>query len=60
MKISLFNYSMLSYISPITNSLPYISIEEILIQPISLNPQTRLGFKYHPTQEYFRQIYHYL
>ena len=58
-KISLFNCSMLGYISPIIASLP-ISIEEILVQPISLNPHTRLDFKHHPTQEYFRQIYHYL
>ena len=58
-KISLFNYSMLGYFSPITTSLP-ISIEEILVQTISLNPHTRLDFKHHPTQEYFRQIYHYL
>ena len=43
--------------SPITTSL-LISIEEILVQPISLNPHTRLNFKHHPTQEYFRQIYH--
>ena len=43
MKISLFNYSMLGYIAPITTSLPHIlSIEEILVQPISLNPNTRL------------------
>ena len=43
MKISLFNYSMLSYIAPITTSLPHIlSIEEILVQPTSLNPHTRL------------------
>ena len=43
MKISLFNYSMLSYIAPITTSLPHIlSIEEILVQPTSLNPNTRL------------------
>ena len=54
-KISLFNYSMLDYISPITLSL--ISIEEILIQLISLNPHTRLGFKHHPIQEYFRKMY---
>ena len=59
MKISLFNYSMLGYISPITNPSP-ISIEEILVQPISLNPHTRLDFKHHPTQEYFRQFYQYL
>ena len=43
MKISLFNYSMLGYIAPITTSVPHIlSIEEILVQPISLNPNTRL------------------
>ena len=41
MKISLFNYSMLGYISPITTSLP-ISIEDILVQPISLKRHTRL------------------
>ena len=37
-----------------------MSIEEILFQPIALNPHTRLYFKHHPTQEYFRQTYHYL
>ena len=42
MNILLFSYSMLGYISPIT-SLP-ISIEEILVQPISFNPHTRLDF----------------
>ena len=43
MKISLFNYSMLGYIAPITTSLPHILyIEEILVQPIALNPNTRL------------------
>ena len=36
-----------------------ISIEEILSQPISLNPHTKLDFKHHFIQEYFRQIYHY-
>ena len=37
MKISLFNYSMFGYIAPITASFPHIlSIEEILVQPISL------------------------
>ena len=35
-----------------------ISIQ-IFVQPISLNPRTGLDFKYHATQEYFRQIYHY-
>ena len=47
MIISLFNYSMLGYILPITTSLP-ISKEEILAQPIFLNPHTRLDFKHHP------------
>ena len=43
MKISLFNYSILGYITPKTTYLPHIlSIEEILIQPISLNPNTIL------------------
>ena len=37
-----------------------ISIEEILVQPMSSNPHTKLNFKHHPTQEYFRKIYHYL
>ena len=37
---------------------PYIV--EILVQPKSLNPHTRLDFKHHLTQEYFRQLYHYL
>ena len=60
MKISLFNYSMLGYISVKTASPPPISIEEILVQPKSLNPHTGLDFTRHPTQEYFRQIYHYL
>ena len=41
------------------NNFPaFISIEEIFDLPISLNPHTRIDFK-HPTQEYFRQIYHY-
>ena len=46
---------MLGYISPITTSLPQI-YRRILVQPISLNPRTRLDFKHHPTQEYFRQF----
>ena len=42
MKISLFNY-LIVYIAPMTTSLPHIlSTEEILVQPISLNPNTRL------------------
>ena len=36
----------------------FISIEEILDQPILLNRHTRMDFK-HANQEYFRQIYHY-
>ena len=41
------------------NNFPaFISTEEVFDQPILLNPHTRLDFK-HPTQEYFRQIYHY-
>ena len=60
MKISLFNYSLLGYISRITTPLPHIYIEEILVRSISLNRHTRLDFKHHPTQEYFRQVYHYL
>ena len=36
-----------------------ISIEEILDQHVFLNQHIRLDFK-HPTQEYFRQICHYL
>ena len=59
MKISLFSYSMLGYISPITTSLPYIYRNSCPTH-ISLNLHTRLDFKHHPTQEYFRQIYHYL
>ena len=50
MKISLLNYFMLDY--------HLIAMEEILDQPIFLNPHTKLDFK-HPTQKYFRQIYHY-
>ena len=41
------------------NNFPaFISIEEILDQPVFLNPHNRIDFK-HTTQEYFRQIYHY-
>ena len=35
----------------------FISIEEILDQPIFSNAQTRMDFN-HPTQRDFRQIYH--
>ena len=40
------------------NFTTFISIEDILDQPIFLNPRTRMDFKY-PIQDYFRQIYHY-
>ena len=53
-KISLFNYSVLGYISPIATFLPHIYRRN------SLNSRTRLAFKHHPTQEYFWPIYHYL
>ena len=59
-KISLFNYSMmLGYISPITTSLLNI-YRNSCPNHISSNLHTRLDFKYHPTQEYFRQFYNYL
>ena len=58
MKISLFNYSILGYISPIT-SLPHIYRRNSCPTHI-FKPTLRLDFKHHPTQEYFRQIYHYL
>ena len=59
-KISLFNYSMmLGYISPITTSLLNIYRNSCPTH-ISSNLHTRLDFKYHPTQEYFRQFYNYL
>ena len=58
MKISEFNYSMLGYISPIITSLPHIYRKNSC--PTHIKPRTRLDFKHHPTQEYFRQIYHYL
>ena len=61
MKISLFNYSMLGYISPITTSLLHIyrrnSCPTQIFKPTH---QTGKDFKHHPTQEYFSQIYHYL
>ena len=41
MKISLFNYSILDYILPIT-SLPPMSVKKILGQPIFLTPQSKL------------------
>ena len=59
MKISLFDYSMLGYISPITASLSHIYRNPCPTH-ISLYPQTRLHFKDHPIQGYFRKIYHYL
>ena len=40
------------------NFTTFISIEDILDQPIFLNPRTRMDFNY-PIQDYFRQIYHY-
>ena len=59
MRTSLFNFSMLGYISPITTSLPDIYRRNSC--PIHIfQPTLRLDFKHHPTQEYFRQIYHYL
>ena len=59
MKISLFNYSKLGYILPITTSLPHIYRNSCPTNNF-LSPHTRLDFKYHLTQEYFRQISHYL
>ena len=42
-KISLFNFSMLGYIAPVTISLLHIlSIKKFLVQPVSLNTNTRL------------------
>ena len=48
-----------AWLSLTNNNFPaFISIEEILDQPVFLNPHNRIDFK-HTTQEYFRQIYHY-
>ena len=46
MKISLFNYLMLSHTAPVTTSVPPTSIEEILDQPTFLNPHTKLDFSF--------------
>ena len=55
MKISLFNYFFLGYISPITTALPHIYRRNSCpIHAIFLNSLTRLEFKHHPTQEFFR------
>ena len=59
MKISLFNYSVLDYISPITTSLPHIYRRNSRPTYI-FNPTHQTGLQAHPAQEYFRQIYHYL
>ena len=48
-----------AWLSLTNNNFPaFISAEEILDQPIFLNPHNRIDFK-HPTQEYFSQIHHY-
>ena len=55
MKISLFNYFILGYISPITTALPHIYRKRSCpTHAIFLNSLTRLDFKHHPTQEFFR------
>ena len=59
MKISLFNYSMLGYIAPITTSLLHIYRRNSCPAHI-FKSKYQIDFKRHPTQEYFRQIYHYL
>ena len=41
-----------------SNFVALISVEEILDQPIFLNPHNRLDFK-RPTKEYFWNIYRY-
>ena len=48
-----------SWLHLTNNNFPplYIPIEEIPVQPISLIQHTSLDFKYHPIQEYFKQIY---
>ena len=51
MKISLFNYCMLGYISPITTSLPHIYRRNSCLTHI-LKPTLRLYFKHHPNQEF--------
>ena len=60
MNISLFNYSMLGYISPTTTSLSHIYRVNSCPTNILKPTHQTLDFKHHPTQEYFRQIYHYL
>ena len=52
-KIFLFNYSAWLHLTSNNNFPAFISIEQILDQPIFLNPHTRIDFK-HPTQEYFK------
>ena len=55
MKISLFNYSMLGYISPITTSLSHIYRRNSC--PTHIFKRThQTGLSAHPTQEYFRQM----
>ena len=44
MKMFLFNYLMLDYVSPIATFLPPTSVEKILDQSTFLNPHTRLDF----------------
>ena len=52
-KISLFSYTS-AWLHLTNNNFPaFISIEEILDQPIFLNPHTRMDIK-HPTQECFK------
>ena len=53
MKISLFSYASAWLHLTNNNFLAFISIEEILDQPIFLKPHTRMYFK-HPTQKYFK------
>ena len=59
MKISLFNYSMLWYISPIATFLLHIYKRNSCPTHI-FKPIPRMDFNHHTTQEYFRQTYNYL
>ena len=53
MKISLFSYASAWLHLTNNNFLAFISIEEILDQPVFLKPHTRMDIK-HPTQECFK------
>ena len=56
-----FNQLLYSWLfSPIKASLPLIYSRNSCPSHIFKTTYTRLDFKHHPTQEYFRQIYHYL